>query len=730
MKQVVRKGIREMVVEEIPDPVAGPYQVLVRPLYSLISPGTETASIHQEGVMKEVTGNPSRLRQVWDVMKAAGPRDTIREVRAKLDSELAALGYSGAGIVVERHPTVTDLEPGDRVAYGGEGTGHAETIITGRNLVARIPDGVGCEHACFATLGAIALHSVRLAELSLGDTVAVIGLGLVGQLVAQLARLQGGRVFALDLRPERVKLATELGAEGILGGAGAREAILQATGGRGVDCVIVAAAAKSSVPCRQGVELCRDRGRMVVVGAVEMDLPRDEMYVKEIRLTLSRAYGPGSYDPAYEKQGRDYPFSYVRWTENRNMEEFLRQIGTGGLKLDPLVTHEFPLERGPEAYQVIMTPGTTSLAVRLKYRAAEESDPLGGFAARRRVELPAGAVAAPAGAIQVALAGAGNLARWSHLPNMQKLPGVVLRAVQSGGGVRAANHGQRFGAGYATTEFDELLRDASVDVVMIMSQHSHHARQAVAALRAGKHVFLEKPMAITEEEGRQVLQAVRETGRQLMVGFNRRFAPFYVAVKAEVSRRAGPVVINCRMNSPGIAGGHWAADRAQGGAVLGEGCHFADLMYWLLESEPVRVSARTLMVDQAGAAGEDSLAAVLEFADGSIANLTYCTVGSKSSGGERLEVFGAGFGVETENFQTLTVKRGLVRTSRKFFPDKGYKEQLEGFFQALRKGQAPPITAEDGMRATVVCLRMLEASRKRETLTVDWKAAAQGIEAL
>lgn len=723
MKQVLRMGIREMVVKEIPDSIPGPHQVLVRPLYSLISPGTETASIHEEGLLKQVAENPSRIKQVLDVMMGAGPRDTIREVRAKIETELAALGYSGAGVVVAKHDaTVTDLKVGDRVAYGGEGTGHGETVLTGRNLVARIPDGVGCEHACFATLGAIALHSVRLAHLSLGDNVAVIGMGLVGQLVAQLAKLQGGRVFAIDLRADRVRMAEQFGVTGIMGGAGAREAILQATEGRGVDCVIVAAAAKSSAPCLQGIEICRDRGHMIIVGAVEMDLPRDELYVKEIQVSLSRAYGPGSYDPKYEKQGQDYPFSYVRWTENRNMEEFMRQIGTGGLSLEPLISHEFPLEQAPEAYQTILAPGSTSMAVRLKYQAASDADPAAAFVPKRRVDLaPLPAVSKDV--IQVALIGAGNLARWSHLPNMQRLPNVVLRAVQSGGGVRATNHATRFGASYATTEFEEVLKDPAVDVVMIMSQHQHHGRQAVAALNAGKHVFIEKPLAITEEECREVARAAKQSGKHVTVGFNRRFAPFYAGLKSEVKRRSGPVVVNCRMNSPGISGPHWAADPISGGAVLGECCHFADLIYWLLESEPVRVSSRVLPGDQAGSVGSDSMASVIEFADGSVANLTYCTVGSKTSGGERLEVFGSGFGVETENFRRLTVKRGMAKTSSKFFPDKGYTEQLESFFQAIRKGSQQAITLEDGVRATMVCLKLLQASRVNEFVPVDWQSA-------
>ena len=307
MKQVIRKGIKDIIVDEVPEPVPGPHHVLVGPAFSLISSGTETASIHTEGVLKEVADNPSHLRKIWDVMKANGPTSTIREVRAKF-SEYAALGYSGAGIVVDKHPTVTDLELGDRVAYGGEGTGHAETIVTGRNLVARVPDEVGLNDACFATLGSIALNAVRISNIGLGDRVVVLGLGLVGQLTAQLARLQGGVVIATDLRPDRVTKAKELGASHAISGAGSTEAVLALTDGKGADCVIVAAAAKSKGPCETALKMCRDRGRIVVVGAVEMSFPWNDMYLKEIQLFMARAYGPGSYDPVYEKQGRDYPF--------------------------------------------------------------------------------------------------------------------------------------------------------------------------------------------------------------------------------------------------------------------------------------------------------------------------------------------------------------------------------------------------------------------------------------
>jgi len=719
MKQVLRKGIKDIIVDEVPDPVAQPHHVLVLPVFSLISAGTETASIHQEGVMREVSHNPSRIRQVLEVMKLNGPEGTIREVRAKLKTELAALGYAGAGILAEKHASVEDIEIGERVAYGGEGTGHGETITTGRKLVVRVPDNVPFEHACFTTLGSIALNAVRIAQLGIGETVAVIGLGLVGQLIAQLARLQGGRVMALDLMPGRVKLAETLGAHyAVQGGSDTREKIGALTGGRMADCVIVAAAAKSAAPAQQALEICRDRGRIVVVGAVDLHFPWNDMYLKEIQLFMSRAYGPGSYDAQYEKQGRDYPLPYVRWTENRNMEEFMRLLSTGEVQVAPLVTHRYPLERAAQAYQTIMDRSIPSLAILLEYPERPAEVP---FLAKRRVDLrPAPAVNKET--LQVALAGAGNLARWSHVPNMQKLPDVVLRAVQSGGGVRAKSFAARFDAQYATTELAEVLQDPGVDVVMVMSRNQYHASQSLEALRAGKHVFVEKPMAITIEECRQLVRAVEETGLHLTIGFNRRYAPDYVALKEDLLKRRGPFVINCRVNSPGISGAYWMADPAIGGAILGEACHFTDLFYWLLNSEPVAVSAFSLPIGQGEPIGENNIAATFRFADGSIANLTYCTVGSKSSAGERVEVFGAGFGLETENFRSMTRKEATVHTSRRWFPHKGYREQLEAFFGAVRSGQPQPVSVLDGARASIVCLKMLESCRLGQPVTIDLPA--------
>ena len=717
MKQLLRKGLNQIVVDEVPDPVVTPHHVIVRPHVSLISSGTETASIHRGGAMGAVAENPSYIGKILDVMKNEGPVRTTREVLAKL-SEYAVLGYSGAGIVVDKHSSVPDVEIGDRVAYGGEGTGHAEAILVGRNLVAKVPENVPFERACFTTLGSIALNAVRIANISLGEKVAVIGLGLVGQLIAQLARLQGGYVIATDLRSERVSLALRAGTDAALvGGSEFPQQIKSLTDGIGVDCVIIAAAAKSDAPCRLAVEICRDRGRIVDVGAVELSFPWYETYLKEIQVYMARAYGPGSYDASYERQGRDYPLPYVRWTERRNMEEFLRLSSQGRLRIDDLITHRFPLEEAPKAYEVIMDSSQRSLAVLLKYPAAENGSEVSLPEPAARVQVnPAEHQAAEMG---VALVGAGNLARWVHLPNLKKTPGVRLRAIQSGSGSRAKSYAIRFGSEYCTSDYEEILSNPDVQVVVIVSRNQHHADQALAALRAAKHVFVEKPMALAEDECRNIYEAVQESGKQLTVGFNRRYAPTYLRLKQQLKRRTAPAVLNCRINSPGISGSYWMADPAIGGAILGEACHFVDLMYWLLDSEPVEVFAASFPTGMRDPIGQNNLVASFAFADGSIGNLTYCTVGSRTSGGERVEVFAPGVGASAENFRESVVRSGTASKRSSWFAEKGYEEQMKAFFSALQKHQPAEITVRDGVRATLGCLRMLQSAREHTPYSLD-----------
>ena len=725
MKQLIRKGLKQIIVDEVPDPVVNPHHVLVRPLYSLISSGTETASIHQEGLLRAVADNPSQLTKIWNVLKVQGPTSTFAEVKAKF-SEYAVLGYSGAGIIVDKHPTVTRFQIGDPVAYGGEGTGHGETILVGENLAVRVPNPVAFEHACFATLGSIALNSIRIANVVLGETVAVLGLGLVGQLIAQLARLQGAVVLAVDLRAERTEMAHRLGADhALLAGPSLLENVASLTDGRGVDCVIVAAAAKSSAPCAQAVEICADRGRIVDVGAVELSFPWYDMYRKEIQFYMARAYGPGSYDPVYEKKAQDYPIGYVRWTENRNMAEFLRLLSLERIQVAPLITHQFPLADAPKAYETILDASAGSLAVLLSYPAASEADPVAAFHPTRKVETIATAPAPGRDAFEVALVGAGNLARWVHLPNLKKIPNVHLRTIFSANGPRGKSYAIRFGAEYCCSDYDEVLKDPKIDVVVIVSRNVQHASQALLALQAGKHVFLEKPMALTLDECRELYHVANQTGKHLTIGFNRRYSPSYRGLKEQLQRRSGPAVLNLRVNSPGISGDYWMADPTIGGAILGEACHFVDLMYWLLDSEPVLVSAWSLPTGKKDPIGENNLVASFRFADDSVANLTYCTVGSKTSGGERVEAYAPGLAATAEDFKRLTVLRNRVSRRSSWFAEKGYAEHLRAFFNDVGDEKAPQINVRDGARATIVCLRMLESARTMAPCSLDWEQALQ-----
>ncbi len=715
MRQAVRYGLKEIRVEDLPAPTLRAHSVLVGVQASIISSGTETASIKTKGVAHELRENPQHIEKILKVMQATGPALTIDEVRAKFH-ELAVLGYAGAGRVLAVHPTVTDLRVGDRVAYGGEGTGHGEVISTGRNLVAPIPETLSFEEAAFATLGAIATNAVRAASISLGDRVVVIGLGLVGQLVTQLARAEGARVIAVDLQPERVALARRLGAEhGLISDDSVAQVVQGLTDGRGADAVFIAAAAKSSLPAQLAIRMCRDRGALVVVGAVGLDLPWYEMYMKELKLFMARAYGPGSYDDAYERQGRDYPFSYVRWTENRNMSAFLEALADKRVAVTPLITNRFSLDDAAVAYRTIMESPQNTLAVVVEYPAIHDATAEQPALLATTIGTAQGGVVAKAsGVTGLALVGAGNIAKWAHLPLIKDIPSATLRAVQSGTGARAVSYARRFGAATASTSYAEVLADPSVDAVIITSRNPQHASQAVSALRAGKHCFVEKPVALTREECDQLLEASASSGRVAVTGFNRRFAPDYVALCNAARRVSGPLAIQCTVTSPGITGAYWMADPAIGGAILGEACHFVDLISWIGGARIVSVTAIALPDEAVGGQGSNTLSATLHLANGAVGSLLYTTMGHPNHTSEKCTVLGTGFRGHTEDFRSLRIDGGgsRVRNSR-FFSNKGYREQLHDFVQCVR-GEVPVhIGVDVGVHATLACLAMIESAKQQ-----------------
>jgi predicted dehydrogenase len=406
------------------------------------------------------------------------------------------------------------------------------------------------------------------------------------------------------------------------------------------------------------------------------------------------------------------------------MEEFLRLCAAGRVNVAPLITHRFPLENAPSAYTTIMDPKSSSLAVVLEYPSATPhaiaAAPVGAIPERRVVI----STRSESG-IGVALVGASNIAKWAHLPSLKSAKGAYLRAVVSASGARGRSYAERFGAAYCCADYNEALADASVDAVIITSRNQKHASDALAALRAGKHVFVEKPMALTEEECRELEKAVQDAGKVLFVGFNRRFAPVYVEVKRALQQRSSPAVIHCRVNSPGISGGFWMADPSIGGAILGEAVHFVDLMYWLLDSEPASVAAWTLPSAMKEPIGENNLVASFRFADGSIGNLTYSTVGSKTSGGELVEVFAAGLGAAAEDFKRVSINGRTRRRKSFLFPKKGYEDQMKAFLSAIQQGTPAAVGVRDGSRATIGCLRMLQAARLEQTCAIDLDAALQ-----
>lgn len=715
MRQAVRYGLKEIRVEELPAPTLKSHHVLVGVQASLISSGTETASIKTKGVAHELRENPSHIEKILKVMQATSPLLTIAEVRAKFE-ELVVLGYAGAGTVLAVHPTVKDIQVGDRVAYGGEGTGHGEVVLAARNLITPIPDALSYEEAAFATLGAIATNAVRAASISLGDRVVVIGLGLVGQLIAQIARAEGARVIGVDLQPERIALAKRLGVEhGIISDESAADNVKSLTDGRGADAVIIAAAAKSSAPAQLGMRMCRDRGAMVVVGAVGLDLPWHEMYMKELKLYMARAYGPGSYDDAYERQGRDYPFAYVRWTENRNMGAFLEAIADKRIAVEPLITNRYTLDDAPAAYTSIIEAPSKTLAVVVQY--PEIADASGDHRALLRTSVPVNS-AAPAATpradgVRLALVGAGNIAKWAHLPVIQKVPGASLHAVQSGTAARTVSYARRFNAKYATSSFQEILDDPEIDAVLITSRNPQHASQAVASLNAGKHCFVEKPVALTREECDALRAAAASSGRVAVTGFNRRFAPDYVKLRQAAQRSSGPLAIQCTVTSPGISGDYWMADPAIGGAILGEACHFVDLIAWIGGARVRSVSAISLPQEAVGGQGSNTLSATLKLENGNVGSLLYTTLGNAAETGEKTVVLGSGLRAETEDFRSLWIRGAGQRVSTKrFFADKGYREQLEAFVGAIRGTTAASVTTQEGIDATLVCLAMIESAKQ------------------
>jgi predicted dehydrogenase/threonine dehydrogenase-like Zn-dependent dehydrogenase len=695
-------------VAEVPAPLTPAAGVLVQTQWSLISPGTERMLVEAGGanLVNTALHRTDLVKQVVDKAARDGIAATVEAVRSRIDVAIP-LGYSCAGIALDVGPGALDsFQAGQRVACAGAGqANHAEIVAVQKNLTVRVPDNVSLEDAAFVTVGAIALQGVRIAEVQLGETCVVIGLGLVGQLTVQLLKAAGCRVFGIDVAADKLEPARSGGADEacLRSDPDLVQRVRSFSQGRGADSILIAAAASSSDPVQLAPSLARDRAVVVAVGMIGMDVPRNAYYEKELQLRLSRSYGPGRYDRTYEEQGVDYPLGYVRWTEQRNMEGFLDLVAMGRVQPWRLVTHRFPIAEAERAYDVVT--GATAepyLGILLEYPHTAPAE--APRKTRAEVRPP---LAAPRGTVRLGVIGAGSFARSVLLPALRKLDGVELRGVVTASAPSGHQTATRFGFAYAASDWRQVVDDSEIDAVVIATRHDLHASIASAALRSGKSVFLEKPMALSEEELETLLAAWRSSGRVLQVGFNRRFAPSYLRLKSAFASRRAPLVAAYRVNAGAVAASAWVVDPVEGGGrLIGEVCHMVDTLVDLVGG-PVRS-----VYASASTGGGDDVVLSLAFADGCLGTIVYASGGDRSLPKEYLEVLGGGRAAVLDDFRSVRLHSGGASKSsggRLTRQDKGHASELAAFVAAVRGGGVSPLDPEMAAHVTRVTFAALES---------------------
>ena len=707
MKQVIQR-LRDghLAVADVPAPTVSPGQILVRTRASLISAGTERATV--EFARKSLAGKAASrmdlVSKVIDKARVEGVQETLRMVRARLNAPVA-LGYSCAGEVIAVGDHIGEFRVGDRVACAGQNyASHAEFVSVPKNLSVSIPDEVTFAGAAYVTLGAIAMQGVRQAAPQLSESVAVIGLGLLGQITVQLLKANGCRTIGCDLSPERRALAMELGADAVAEPGGLVTTVESRTNGFGADAVIITASSKSDAPIELAAEVSRKKGRVVVVGAVPMNVPREPFYFRELDLRLSMSYGPGRYDPSYEEAGFDYPLAYVRWTERRNMEAFLGLVRDRRINLDRLTTHRFDVSSAPDAYRLITDPDPGLLGVLLEYRETGQPTTKTVFASRKPAD----------GAVAIGVIGAGSHVTDRLLPQLRKIGGVHLRAVCTANGRTAENVANQIGAEYATTDFEEILDDAGIHAVMVGTRHDLHAKLVIAALNRGKHVFVEKPLCLTDAELDEISSAVRASapaGAALFVGYNRRYSEHAEMAKRFLGKARPPLSISYRVNAGALAAGHWLLDENTGGGrIIGEGCHFVDFAQTLCDANVESVSAAATRAKDGAPRNEAHI--LLHLSDGSVASILYTGEGGAALAKERCEIHGGQKSVVVDDFWRTELydrrKRKVFKTSRQ---DKGFAREMATFVDVVRNPLHAGQSFEALHAASQATFRAVDSSR-------------------
>lgn len=718
MKQVLQSArTGKIEVAEVPAPRVLPGCVLVRIGASLVSAGTERASSEfaSKSLLQKAKSRPDLVRDVISKIQRDGILSAVSAVRSRLDQPLS-LGYSSAGTVVAVGEGVTDIVPGDRVACAGANYAvHAEFACVPRMLVARIPSAdVDFESAAFTTLGAVAIHGVRTAEAKLGDAVAVIGLGLLGQLTVQVLLAAGCRVMGFDPLQERAELARNAGALAVTASeAEFRDLCTQHTSGNGADCVLITAESSSSGPVNLASQIARDKAVVCAVGTVGLELQRKLYYEKELHFRISRSYGPGRYDSAFEQKGRDYPIGYVRWSETRNMEAFVQLLADGKVDVRPLISHSFAIEHAEDAYELITGEKREPyLGVLIRY-PQDEREPA------TRLKLVS-TKPQTEGQIRIGVLGVGTFALGTLIPAIRSCDGVVLEGICASNGARAKSAAGKFGFGFCTSDEQKTISNPNINTVVIATRHHLHAQQVVRALESGKHVFCEKPLCLSETELREIEAAHNHHGGNLMVGFNRRFAPMAKQMKSFLGNSSGPLVMHYRVNAGMLPKDHWINDSEQGGGrILGEVCHFVDFLSFLCGAAPVNVEARAI---PRGLEDQD-VAIQIGFSDGSTGAIHYVCSGDRVFGKERVEVFGNGAVAVLDDFRRLElVRHGRKQVHRAWLrQDKGHRAEWQEFAASVRNGSPAPISFKDICATTLATVRIAESVRsgQQERVTTN-----------
>ncbi|MFI8067772.1 bi-domain-containing oxidoreductase [Streptomyces sp. NPDC086033] len=705
MKQVVQNyKSGELAVLDVPVPGCKPGGVLVRSAYSLISTGTELMKVSEAGMsmLGKARSRPDQVAKVMQSVATNGVPATYRKVMGKLDS-YTPLGYSLCGVVEQVGAGVDDVKVGDLVACAGnEHALHAELNWVPKNLYAPVPDGLAPRHAAFGTVGSIAMQGVRQGEPQLGEVALVIGLGLIGQLVVQLLTASGVRVVGVDPDPARCELAERLGAAacGDPESAAVEAAVAELTDGHGVDQVYLAAGGGSNQPVELAARLCRDRGRVVDIGKCRLDLPWNAYYEKELDVRFSRSYGPGRYDPEYELEGRDYPIGYVRWTERRNLACFLDLAARGKVDVEPLISHVADFDDAVETYRSLKDGDLKAITALFRYpeQGAETESPAVAVPTVNVKPSPARSAKTP---VRLAFVGAGNYATSMLLPHLAQRDGVELATVVTTTALSAANAQRKFGFAEATTDLDAVLGDKSIDAVFVVTRHSSHADLTRQALLAGKTVFVEKPLALTEDELAGVLAAVEESGNdRLQVGFNRRFAPLLQEAKQRFGARTGPASLRYLVNAGRLQHGSWYLQQGtEGSRFAGEGGHFIDTASWLLDADPESVYA-------VAPSGNEDLQVVLRYPDGSTATISYVTTGAPGFPKETLDLVADGKVLRLDDFVRASVygRKRWVSSRLPKARDKGQNAELAAFIKAVRTGGPMPVPLESLVATTAATL--------------------------